>query len=395
VKRGIWLLAVLVSTAGCVAVQPRAVRIDSTVGMYQMATLTYRIDAGKLSESVNVANITGRQVSYEQKPSGPYPDRSVVRLAVQYPHPDGHPGYALAEVVVEARKPPAINAGTKKPTWRRWADEAYQVLTQNGLPGVKLADGIYEAWALDVPRSDLDGVIGQLTQTGYFHLAGNPAPGVNVSCRIDGQRMDKQWGHVPALDGLIERVRHEGQLVSYTRPLDDEQLKPADAQPVRFAASDWPPAGTVPPTGAAPGTPGSPAPNTARGDWVANQAGVPRAPQAASTNGPVSQGPYSTFATNPYPVAGQGPYPPTYPQPGQGRYPSPAGYGPSPSQPSGSRGVVSGQPTAPQPFPTMAARYPLGAAAPQSASPNPAAGTTRSYRPRYRAADGPAASTTP
>ncbi len=412
-KRGTWIFAVLVLTAGCESLQPRTVRIDSTIGMYQMAKLTYRIDAGKLSEPVNVANIKGKQVSYEQKPSGPYADRSIARLAIEYPHPGGKPGFALAEVIVEARKPPAATPPSKKSTWRRLADDMHQMLTQNGLPGVKMADGIYEAWSLDLPRADLDGVISQLSQTGYFHLAGNPSPGVNVSCKIDGQRCDKQWGHVIALDELVERVRNEGQLVSYTRPLDDEPLKPAGAQPVRFAAT-WPPAGAVP---TAPGPRGG---NSPSGDWVANQAGAP-APQprssrgtlanwqgsymgaSANQGGTVAQGPYSA-APRPYQPAAQGPYsaaqgpysaakgpypPAPFTPPRPGRYPQLAQqpYGPT-SQPGGPSGAATGQPNASQAFPSTTARYPLGAAAPTPAPSYGATGTSPSYGPGDRAADG-------
>lgn len=421
-KRGTWMLAVLVLAAGCEAIQPRTVRIDSTIGMYQMAKLTYRIDAGKLSEPVNVANITGKQVSYEQKPSGPYADTSVARLAIEYPHPGGKPGYALAEVIIAARKPPATTQAAKKSTWRRLADDMHEMLTQNGLPGVKMADGIYEAWSLDLPRADLDGVIGQLSQAGYFHLAGNPTPGVNVSCKIDGQQCDKQWGHVSALDELVERVRHEGQLLSYTRPLDDEPLKPAGAQPVRFAAT-WPPAG------ATPGVPGPQGVYAPRGDWVASQAGVPapqpRASQGPPANWPAGQGPFMSASTNQgaptaqvpysaaaqgaYQPAAQGPYQPNAPgsyqpaaqgqyspaQPGQytqappGRYPQMAQqpYRPA-SQPGGPSGAATGQPTASQAFPSTTARYPLGGTAPPTAPSYGASGAAPSYRPGNRAADG-------
>ncbi|HVC93326.1 MAG TPA: hypothetical protein VND64_06520 [Pirellulales bacterium] len=423
-KRGTWLSAVLVlaPAAGCGSMQPHTVRIDSTVGMYQMAKLTYRIDAGKLSEPVNVANITGKQVSYEQKPSGPYADRSVARLAIEYPHPGGKPGFALAEVVVEARKPPVTTQGTKKSTWRRLADDMHQILTQNGLPGVKLADGIHEAWYLDLPRSDLDAVIGQLSQAGYFHLAGNPAPGVNVSCKIDGQQVNKQWGHVTALDELIERVRHEGQLASYTRPLDDEPLKPAGAQPVRFAAS-WPPVGAV------PGASGPQGINSPSGDWVANQVGAPvsqpgASPQPGASQGmpanwPAGQGPYMTASANrgvpaaqvPYTANAPGPYQANAPSPNQsaaqgpyspappgqytrapsGRYPQRVQqpYGPT-SQPGGASGAATGQPAASQAFPSTAARYPLGGAAPQSSAPSYDATGPVPYGPGYRAPDGPA-----
>jgi hypothetical protein len=348
------VLSALIVAAGCQALAPRTVRIDTTVGMYQTAQLSYRIDTGKTSEPVKVANIAGQQVSYQQKPSGPYPGHSVVQLAVMYPHPGGHPGYALAEVVVKARKPPATTPPADKPAWRQFTDGIHEILTQNNLPGIKLADGVYEAWALDIPRSDVDGLVGRLGETGFFHLAGNSAPGIDVTCVINGQTIEKQWGHVSELDTLIERVRNEGTLVSYTHPLEDEKPKPT-AQPVRFAA--WPPAGAAPIGTAVP------AANVARGDWVANQAGVP-VPQPGLAQDVPPNGPQPpVYAAYPSPAANG------YPQMAQ-RPGGAAGQG-SPGSQAGGYGPAASQYPAQAPNPTQGGAGPYldqGQIAPQGAS---------------------------
>jgi hypothetical protein len=299
----------------------------------------------------------------------------------------GKPGYALAEVVIEAKNPPVPTPPSKKPAWRRFADGVHEVLTQNNLPGVRLSDGINEAWSLDVPRSELENVIGRLSQTGYFRLAGNPNPGVNVTCRIDGRAMDKQWGHVPELDALMERVRNEGHLVSYVRPINEESHPPANARPVQFAA-DWPPAAPV-----------SQGPAAGQGNWVAGQAAL--APPDASPPGPVAQRQRIDVAMNRYPLPNQGQYSPQspgrYPPAGQPRYPQspssmpqtqtnqPISGAPYRSTPASQYPAMNPGPNAPppmqgaaspQPFPSVPARDPMGGDSPQLPSNDPPAGTT-------------------
>src|SRR5581483_1769790 len=91
------------AVAGCSALQPRSMRIDSAAGTYQGVTITYRVDGGQLNEPLTVARISGQQVSQQSLPSSPYPDRSVAQLSIRYPHPDGKADYALAELVVQTR----------------------------------------------------------------------------------------------------------------------------------------------------------------------------------------------------------------------------------------------------------------------------------------------------
>lgn len=227
---GGWVSAavLLAAATGCESLQPRSVQIDAASGRYQSAQLTYELDTGRLSQPVQTARIAAQQVSYQQQPSNPLPDRSHARLSVQYPHPRGKGGFALAEVVIEADQAPVkSSSGTDKSALQRFAASISDAMNDI-LPGMQYAEGVREAWALDVSKEELDQLIGQLANSGYFAYGPDTTPGVEVFTRLDGRVIRKTWHQVPALNDFIERVRHEGQLVSYVRPAHTD-AQPADA----------------------------------------------------------------------------------------------------------------------------------------------------------------------
>jgi hypothetical protein len=216
--RAIWLSAAL---AGCSTIQPRTLRIDSAAGMYQGVTINYRVDGGQLSEPLTVARINGQQVTQERLPSSPYPDRSIVRLSIRYPHPDGKTGYALAEMVVETHKPPSAQEQAKKAVWQQWTD-SFAAVARDILPGIKMSDDVYEAWALDISKSDLDRVVQGMSLSGYFVNPSKQTMGVELAVRIDNFQAVKKWTREPELDILLARLRQEGQLVSYVHPMETQ-----------------------------------------------------------------------------------------------------------------------------------------------------------------------------
>lgn len=214
VVRGIGAVVALV-LVGCSTFQPRTLRIDSAAGTYRGVTLTYRIDGGVLSEPLTVARIVDGQLKQERLASSPYPDRSIVRLSIRYPHPDGKADAALAEMVVETRTPPKPQV--KKAVWQEWSDSV-ATAARDFLPGIKLGDDIHEAWALDIAKSDLDRVVAGLKHSGYFANPSKQTLGIELAVRIDNFQAIKKWSREPELEILMERMRQEGQLVSYIRP---------------------------------------------------------------------------------------------------------------------------------------------------------------------------------
>ncbi len=209
------LACVLLSClAGCSASFPwRKVPLDATSGLYEDAALTYRVDAGKLGQPLDVLRVEHQRVSHEQVASSPLPNESIGTLSIKYPHPAGKQGYALARFVLDSGRP---KTETDEPgaIWtllRRKADE----------PDVpKSVEGsqpeIHESWEMDIAHAELDAIFKMLANLGFYDKT-RPG-GAHLTVRMNGVAQSKDWDQIPVLNQLVQRVRSEGRLVSYSRP---------------------------------------------------------------------------------------------------------------------------------------------------------------------------------
>src|SRR5690606_19975863 len=86
-------------------------------------SITYELDAGKLNVPLAVARIEGQSVSYDQLPGSLWPERTVGKLHVTYPHADAPEGCARAEVRIDAAPLPDLSQVGKRnsgeSTWYR------------------------------------------------------------------------------------------------------------------------------------------------------------------------------------------------------------------------------------------------------------------------------------
>ena len=371
--RGGWLLiaALVAGASGCEAMNPRTVQIDAASGRYQSALLTYELDTGRLSQPVQTARIQAQQVSYQQLPSTPLPDRSHARLSVKYPHPRGKADFALAEVVIVSNHPKDSSASSPgKSTFQR-AVASFTEAMNDILPGMSYGSGVSEAWALDVPKEELDQLIGHLANSGYVQYGPATTPGVEVLAQLYGRPIRKQWRQVPELDAFIERVRHEGSLVSYNRPQTSEGV-PADAaggrndsvaayqqQLQRQQALASPPPQPYPFGNAPPARPLGPPPQQGPAPQLAGLGQAPgRMPNAWQPNMPPENMPPQNMPWQTAPMAR--PYANPQPQygdtaPQQNLGPRPPAAGAAPNQ---NPAVAPGYPQASQPVPPNAGNSP-------------------------------------
>lgn len=206
------------STSGCSSSGTRQIQIESAAAVkpYQAVTINYRVDAGRSGLPMQLARTQGQQVSFQETPSSVYPNRSIGTLSIQYPHPDGRTDYALAELIIE-NDPTSPDAAPVDKGWFGWLGTVRRAARDN-LPGIKLDDGVREAWAMDLPRSELDRVLARLSATGYFSPTVMAPQGVKLATKIDGASVKKTWMLVPELDAVAGRIRAQGRLVSYLRP---------------------------------------------------------------------------------------------------------------------------------------------------------------------------------
>ncbi|HVW36877.1 MAG TPA: hypothetical protein VHB99_06215 [Pirellulales bacterium] len=238
---GGWLLAALLAASGCESLNPRTVQIDAASGRFQSAQLTYQLDSVRLGQPAQTARVEARQVSYQQPPRTPLTDASHARLSIQYPHPRGRAGYALAEVILESeRRPEKAGSNAAKSGFQKFVAGLTDAMNDI-LPGMVYGNGVQEAWALDVPKEDLDQLLGHLANSGYFQYGPPPSSGVEMFTRLDGKIIRKNWRQVPALDAFIERVRQEGKLVSYESPRSSKTALAKDAAGADSMAAYGPP----------------------------------------------------------------------------------------------------------------------------------------------------------
>jgi hypothetical protein len=192
-------LAVL-GLAGCSALPHAKPTLDAKAGLFDSATLVYRLDASRLGVPLALARVEGQRVAYEEVASTPQPGESTGTLIVSYPHPAGGTNLAQAKVIVES-------GGVRIDQTEGW------LFVQKRS---KYRPAVREEWVLDIPRDELGHALEQLQNTGFFR-EGGPDGGAEVTAQLNLRKVKKTWAPVPALDELMRRVRSQGELVSYTR----------------------------------------------------------------------------------------------------------------------------------------------------------------------------------
>jgi hypothetical protein len=177
---------------------------DTASGGFEKARLSYRVDTDRLNGRKSQAE--GTLVSYNGAPSNKLPANSKASLEIRSPHPDKREGLAQVRVRIESQ---GESSGVAWLAWWRSAKEE--------LPGLKGAGWTQETWVLDIPQSELRGILGSLRGAGYFYTFAPPHDATLLETELDGTRLTKKWTQVRELDALIYRARTEGRLVSSTK----------------------------------------------------------------------------------------------------------------------------------------------------------------------------------
>jgi len=179
---------------------------DSDEGGPQSVAIRYRVDAQKQRLPVAVARIEGQLVSYETHSATNETTDSLGVLEIIYPHPHGRSGYALARVNVGEEVHDDRLSGSKS---------GWLGLVGAGKDAKDVAG--HESWELDISKSEMDQLIARLRQSQFFGPTEYSSSGVKLTTRLDGEKTTKSWSQIPEYDALIQRVRHDGLLVSYRR----------------------------------------------------------------------------------------------------------------------------------------------------------------------------------
>jgi hypothetical protein len=209
------LAALCAPLAGCSSLPWHKVPLDAASGFYQSASLTYRLDAGQLQQPLDVVKIEGQAISYEQVASSPLPDQTIGTLALVYPHPAGRSGMAQATFTLTSTTSKAAKPSTAS-SWNPFK-KSNEPTAPAGLTSSQ--PEVHETWTLDLPSAESDQIFKALSSQNFFNTERPAAKGIQLTVKMNGTEVQKDWEQVPELNALVQRVRRQGQLVAYSRPM--------------------------------------------------------------------------------------------------------------------------------------------------------------------------------
>ena len=204
---------------GCAASQWRGGSLGKSDLLYEKVRLTYRTDSDRLNAESSASTVA--PASYQPNWMRPLPSCSIGIANIQYPHPMGRPNVGQAKVIFCAAgvDSAVVSRSMLKQIQSYWFDEAEQAD----------ANSVLEVWTMDIPKHQLDTVVGKLQNSLFFRKKVRTLnPEVFLSAQIDdGIAVGKNCKPVLALDAFIIRVRREGQLMYAPRPSGPSAARPA------------------------------------------------------------------------------------------------------------------------------------------------------------------------
>lgn len=140
--------------------------------------------------------------------SAPQPVASRLRLTVQYPVPDTSDG--LARAVLE--RIPNLTTDSEEPS----APKSFAGYVFNGVKkiipyGSDVTEGKpVEVGVYDFPKQELDLLLSELNNSGYFSDQDRSGTRTSLNVKIDrGRRTNKVWTPEPRLDHFIKQIEYD------------------------------------------------------------------------------------------------------------------------------------------------------------------------------------------
>jgi hypothetical protein len=184
-------------TLGCSALQTPTTEISTTSPTTQTVSIVYRVE----KVAANAAT--------DKSASDTSPAKRAVILSLKYPHSKCKPGHARVEMVVESVR--SLNSDGESLT-RRFANTLESVM-----PGVRMGEGVLEAWAMEIRYKELEEFIRTLEGQGFFvNLPSAGKETAMLAAEVGGTTTARHWPEVAELDQLIHRVRENGRLVGHS-----------------------------------------------------------------------------------------------------------------------------------------------------------------------------------
>lgn len=188
--------------AGC-----RSARIeqaaDSGALKYRDVHLVYDVNGRYRDLPVSTPEIT--RTDHESAPRHQWKS---VRLNVDYPHPEGIPGVARATLRLSTQSD-SVYTPVEASVFHNEGEIPADLASETR----PMCDD--EIWILDFPQPQLDALLVELNEAGFFQSQMPNEIGTRLDVRIDGGRTAKTWMAEPHLDQFVHRIRTDGRLSGF------------------------------------------------------------------------------------------------------------------------------------------------------------------------------------
>lgn len=212
------LLVAAIILSGC-ALPNRLKRAESNACPDERVQIVYSVR----NDRGNVLQRPIEQTGLEDSLAGPSADSAgrwkTARLKLEYPHPEAGANMARATLVLSQVELPSPAQNT---FGKRIADRFNRLTSHCPEPDscptricATCSGPDDEIWVLDFPKQQLDLLLTELENTGYFQNQTRPAGGAQLDVAVGANRTQKPWSAEPRLDEFVTRVFHEGMLEGF------------------------------------------------------------------------------------------------------------------------------------------------------------------------------------
>ncbi|MFO1022119.1 MAG: hypothetical protein U0903_15715 [Planctomycetales bacterium] len=215
----------LLASVGCRLPQSIPVTLNSAgVPHYDKLRLMYVVDGTTRAVPLNLAEMS--QFGEEETPVNVA--ESVKRpwerasLIVQYPHPSGSTKMARASLRLTHRSNTSLRLPSSVFGQGLLSQEFSHLLRVTSRP--ELSPPEDEVWTLDISRKQLDTLLVNLTQNGFFDAQERSDSGTALDLQIDTSHVRKTWAAEPPLERLLTKVYREGNASSRTGPIPGKKV---------------------------------------------------------------------------------------------------------------------------------------------------------------------------
>lgn len=220
-----WCAVVLGLTcvlAGC-RIPSQLTAGSSSTPQYERANIVYDLDGAQRPLPLTDSEI--KPVSFTGTPDTltPGPQWAGATLSLQYPHPEGLTDTARATLRLSSEpRRDSLSTLAQASRWLGWSRSDEQpAATEGSASKPTLRDD--EIWVLDIPRQQLDLLLTDLQQNGFFQAQTRSQSGTRLDVQLNWGRVQKEWSSEPRLDHFVSRVYREGRLEGLVARNSDPQ----------------------------------------------------------------------------------------------------------------------------------------------------------------------------